>query len=103
MRGQRSEKSGVYRRPVWQFRRPTTVQQTKGSAGGMKAIFSYLNRGRMNLTARLPILRRQEGQGMAEYGIVIALVAIVAAVGFKFLGEKLLEFIQTKVVPLLFG
>lgn len=32
-----------------------------------------------------------EGQGMVEYGLIIALVALVAAVGFMTLGEGLLE------------
>lgn len=46
-------------------------------------------------------LRRQEGQGMAEYGIVIALVAVVAAVAIKLFGSALSDFFINKVNPLL--
>ncbi|HEY3368630.1 MAG TPA: Flp family type IVb pilin [Symbiobacteriaceae bacterium] len=35
------------------------------------------------------LLKRQEGQGMAEYGLILALVAIVAIVGVMLLGPKL--------------
>lgn len=35
--------------------------------------------------------RDERGQGMAEYGLVIALVAVLAIAGFKFLGEKIGE------------
>ena len=31
----------------------------------------------------------QRGQGMAEYGLIIALVAVVAIVAFRFLGERI--------------
>jgi pilus assembly protein Flp/PilA len=44
-----------------------------------------------DLAARLadPILeRRQEGQGMVEYGLIIALVAVIAIAGLIILGPQ---------------
>jgi len=35
------------------------------------------------------LLRRREGQGMAEYALILALVAVVAIVGVAILGPKL--------------
>lgn len=35
------------------------------------------------------LLKRREGQGMAEYALILALVAIVAIVGVMILGPKL--------------
>lgn len=31
----------------------------------------------------------ESGQGMAEYGLILALVAVVAIVGFTYLGGKI--------------
>lgn len=35
------------------------------------------------------IHRDQRGQGMAEYGLIIALVAVVAIIAFRFLGQRI--------------
>lgn len=35
--------------------------------------------------------KRREGQGMAEYALILALVAVVAIVGVAVLGPKLRE------------
>lgn len=35
------------------------------------------------------LLQRREGQGMAEYALILALVAVVAIVGVAILGPKL--------------
>lgn len=35
------------------------------------------------------LLRDEEGQGMAEYGLILGLVAIVAIVGLGLLGQGL--------------
>ncbi len=35
------------------------------------------------------LLKRREGQGMAEYALILALVAIIAIAGVMFLGPKL--------------
>jgi pilus assembly protein Flp/PilA len=35
------------------------------------------------------LLQRREGQGMAEYALILALVAVVAIVGIALLGPKL--------------
>ncbi len=41
------------------------------------------------------LLRRREGQGMAEYALILALVAVVAIVGVAVLGPKLKDvFLQ---------
>ncbi|KAF0194551.1 MAG: pilus assembly protein Flp/PilA [Bacillota bacterium] len=44
----------------------------------------------MNLISRL--LKEESGQGMVEYGLIIAAVAVVAIVGLGFFGEGLSEF-----------
>ena len=36
----------------------------------------------------LATLKREEGQGMAEYGLILALVALVVVAAFVFLGEQ---------------
>lgn len=48
-------------------------------------------------------LRRQEGQGMIEYGMIIALVAILAIAAYKLLGQKLADFITNRVLPVFNG
>lgn len=35
------------------------------------------------------LLKRQEGQGMAEYALILALVAVVAIIGVAIMGPKL--------------
>ena len=35
----------------------------------------------------MAVVRRQEGQGLAEYALILALVAMVAISGLIFLGE----------------
>ncbi|MBF0707913.1 Flp family type IVb pilin [Alkalihalobacillus hwajinpoensis] len=40
-------------------------------------------------------VREEEGQGMAEYGLILAGVAVVAIVGIKALGIKIDEVIDT--------
>lgn len=35
------------------------------------------------------LVREEEGQGMVEYALIIALIAIVAAVGLTALGPKI--------------
>lgn len=37
----------------------------------------------------LHLLRRREGQGMAEYALILALVAVVAIVAVALLGPKI--------------
>ena len=40
-------------------------------------------------------LKREEGQTMAEYGLLIAFIAIVALIGITFLGTQLNSFFNT--------
>jgi pilus assembly protein Flp/PilA len=40
-------------------------------------------------------LKREEGQTMAEYGLLIAFIAIVALIGLTFLGTQLNSFFNT--------
>ena len=40
-------------------------------------------------------LKREEGQTMAEYGLLIAFIAIVALVGVTVLGTSLSTFVNT--------
>ena len=52
----------------------------------------------LNKMARL--VREEEGQGMAEYGLILAGVAVVAIVGFKALGvevDKLIDTVTSKL------
>lgn len=44
----------------------------------------------------------ESGQGMAEYGLILALVAVVAMVWFQFLGDKVsarVNDVGTKIAP----
>lgn len=43
------------------------------------------------------LLRRREGQGMAEYGLILALVAVVAIAAVMLLGPRLKTVFQTIV------
>jgi pilus assembly protein Flp/PilA len=44
----------------------------------------------MFLTAWLTsILRREEGQGLAEYALILALIAVVAILALVFLGTRI--------------
>lgn len=42
----------------------------------------------------LATLKREEGQGMAEYGLILALVALVVVAAFVFLGDQVSILIQ---------
>lgn len=41
------------------------------------------------LMARLPMLENEEGQGMAEYGLILALIAIVVILALTAIGTNL--------------
>ena len=43
----------------------------------------------MTLVSRL--WNEESGQGMAEYGLILALVAVICIAGFSFLGGKINE------------
>lgn len=40
------------------------------------------------------LLQRQEGQGMAEYALILALVAVMAIIAVRVLGSKVMEVFQ---------
>lgn len=41
------------------------------------------------MQGRLQLLRHQEGQGLAEYALILALIAIVAVAALVFLGGQI--------------
>jgi pilus assembly protein Flp/PilA len=43
----------------------------------------------------LATLKRDEGQGMAEYGLILALVALAVVAAFVFLGSQIDTLIST--------
>ena len=51
----------------------------------MNDILDLINRAYVNLTVR----DEEEGQGMVEYGLIIALVAIVVIAALVILGPKI--------------
>lgn len=42
----------------------------------------------------LATLKREEGQGMAEYGLILALVALAVILGFTFLGSQIATMVS---------
>ncbi|TMQ07059.1 MAG: Flp family type IVb pilin [Deltaproteobacteria bacterium] len=51
---------------------------------------------RSTLTRLLATLRRaEEGQGLAEYALILALIAIIAIVGLLFLGGQISDKLST--------
>jgi Flp pilus assembly pilin Flp len=48
------------------------------------------------LIARIPSLRRgDEGQGLAEYALILTLIAIVAVIALIFLGSQVSTILDT--------
>ena len=43
----------------------------------------------------LKLLRREEGQGLAEYALILALIAIIAIVALVFLGSQVSSLLST--------
>lgn len=43
----------------------------------------------------LSSLKNEEGQGMAEYGLILALVALAAILAFTFLGGEIATLMST--------
>jgi pilus assembly protein Flp/PilA len=41
------------------------------------------------------VLRREEGQGLAEYALILALIAVVAVLAVMFLGGTLSSLLST--------
>jgi len=50
--------------------------------------------GMIMLDNFLASLKREEGQGMAEYGLILALVALAVILAFTFLGTRVSELIS---------
>lgn len=44
------------------------------------------------LNQMMSYLKNEEGQGMAEYGLILAVVAVIVVVGIALLGDNLLVF-----------
>ena len=47
------------------------------------------------LTALIAKLRKEEGQGLAEYALILALIAIVAIIALIFLGTQVSGILST--------
>jgi pilus assembly protein Flp/PilA len=47
------------------------------------------------ITRFLESLRRDEGQGLAEYALILALIAIVAIIALIFLGQQVSGILST--------
>ena len=43
----------------------------------------------------LKLLRRDEGQGLAEYALILSLIAIIAIVALVFLGSQVSSLLST--------
>lgn len=56
----------------------------------MLYLYTYLN-------VWMNSLRKEEGQGMAEYGLILVVVALIAVAGFALLGEELENLMDTIV------
>ena len=50
---------------------------------------------RYEATRVLKLLRRDEGQGLAEYALILALIAIIAIVALVFLGSQVSSLLST--------
>jgi pilus assembly protein Flp/PilA len=59
-------------------------------------MFTYLvNLHSLLIGARLrDLLRREEGQTLVEYGLIIMLVALAAIAGLTLLGEDVTKFLE---------
>jgi pilus assembly protein Flp/PilA len=47
------------------------------------------------VTSYLMTLKREEGQGMAEYGLILALVAVLLVTAFTFLKDQISSLLST--------
>jgi Flp pilus assembly pilin Flp len=47
------------------------------------------------MKSRLNVFRTDEGQGLAEYALILALIAIVAIIALLFLGEQISSILFT--------
>jgi len=47
------------------------------------------------ITALINLVRREEGQGLAEYALILALIAIVAIIALIFLGTQVSGILST--------
>ena len=56
---------------------------------------AYLGVIRFNGWAHVSILRLQHGQGLAEYALILALIAILAIVALIFLGGQVSKVLST--------
>jgi Flp pilus assembly pilin Flp len=56
---------------------------------------AYLGVIRFNGWAHVSILRLQHGQGLAEYALILALIAILAIVALVFLGGQVSKVLST--------
>jgi len=48
-----------------------------------------------SIASRIPRSREQAGQGLAEYALILALIAIIAIVALLFLGGQISTILST--------
>ena len=67
-----------------------TLSQFQAPRGALKSAHEEVNSMLNTLIARMYLAaRREEGQAMAEYGIILALIAVVAIATLVLLGGKI--------------
>ena len=50
---------------------------------------SKINNWALSKVAKLQTMRDEEGQGLAEYGLILALIAVVCIAGLTLLGSNI--------------
>ncbi len=61
---------------------------------------SIIDRMFIQIAAAIESLKSEEGQGMVEYGLILALIAVVCAVAFKTLGTTIASTVNGVVTSL---
>jgi pilus assembly protein Flp/PilA len=76
-----------------------TVQCLAPYLAGLHAEENYRKGGVLDMTSiqmwLSSLLHREEGQGLAEYALILSLIAIVAILALLFLGNQISAILQT--------
>jgi pilus assembly protein Flp/PilA len=65
---------------------------SRGAENGGKEVIRYMTLIHSFLAS---LLHREEGQGLAEYALILALIAIVAIIALLFLGTQISTILST--------